>query len=136
MNEKTFAEIIEETKGVVLTAIGKFLHHDLVYAIDDVAQETYLRAYKGLASGKFKGDSKISTWLYTIARNESFRMNDKHARLVKFQMKSGAIDTDEPYETYDDEIEDIERMKDSIDVMPKKYRDVFVQTIQGANEKV
>ena len=51
-------------------------------------------------------------------------------------MKSGEIDTDEPYETYDDEIEDIERMKDSIDVMPKKYRDVFVQTIQGANEKV
>ena len=50
-------------------------------------------------------------------------------------MKSGEIDTDEPYETYDDEIEDIERMKDSIDVMPKKYRDVFVQTIQGANEK-
>ena len=31
-------------------------------------------------SGKFREESKLSTWLYTIARNESYRMNEKLMR--------------------------------------------------------
>jgi len=33
----------------------------------DISQETFIRAYKGLA--KFRDDSQISTWLYRIALN-------------------------------------------------------------------
>lgn len=33
----------------------------------DVVQETYLRAYKGI--GKFRGEAKVSTWLYRITAN-------------------------------------------------------------------
>ena len=32
---------------------------------EEVAQETFLRAYRGLAA--FRGDAKLSTWLYAIA---------------------------------------------------------------------
>jgi RNA polymerase sigma-70 factor (ECF subfamily) len=35
----------------------------------DVAQEVFLRAYKSLAS--YRGDSRVSTWIYVIARNQS-----------------------------------------------------------------
>jgi RNA polymerase sigma-70 factor, ECF subfamily len=33
---------------------------------EDVAQETFVRVWKGL--GKFRGESSLSTWIFTIAR--------------------------------------------------------------------
>lgn len=37
--------------------------------VEDVVQQVYIRVYRGLAS--FRGESKFSTWLYRIARNEA-----------------------------------------------------------------
>ena len=54
MTETVFAEIIKETKGVVLSAIEKTLFNRFYHAIDDVAQETYLRAYKSLDRNQFR----------------------------------------------------------------------------------
>ena len=36
---------------------------------NDVTQEAFVKVYKSL--GKFKGDSKFSTWLYSIVTNAS-----------------------------------------------------------------
>jgi RNA polymerase sigma-70 factor (ECF subfamily) len=36
---------------------------------DDVAQETFVRAYRAL--GRFRGDSKFSSWVYRIAVNRA-----------------------------------------------------------------
>jgi RNA polymerase sigma-70 factor (ECF subfamily) len=35
--------------------------------VEDLAQQTFINAYKGLAG--FRGDSKLSSWLYRIALN-------------------------------------------------------------------
>ncbi len=77
MTESEFTEIVSSTREIVLSAIEKNLAERFSYAIDDVAQETYFRAYKALKKDQFRKESKLSTWLYTIARNESLRMNDK-----------------------------------------------------------
>jgi RNA polymerase sigma-70 factor (ECF subfamily) len=61
-------------------------HVDLVYryahrlcgeaeSAKDLVQETFLNAYRGLT--RFRGDAKISTWLYTIASRACLRMRRK-----------------------------------------------------------
>ena len=87
MTSSEFEKIIHSTKKIVLSSISKHLVEDYFYAIDDVVQETYIRAYKSLSEGKFRGDSEISTWLYMIARNESYRMNSKLQREEKKKEK-------------------------------------------------
>ncbi|ONF93941.1 RNA polymerase sigma factor [Leptospira santarosai] len=77
MTESEFTEIVSSTRDIVLSAIEKNLAERFSYAIDDVAQETYFRAYKALKKNQFRKESKLSTWLYTIGRNESLRMNEK-----------------------------------------------------------
>jgi len=61
-------------------------HVDLLYryahrlcgeteAAKDLVQETFLNAYRGF--NKFRGDARISTWLYTIASRTCLRMRRK-----------------------------------------------------------
>lgn len=44
----------------------------------DVVQETYLRAYRGIA--RFRGDAKFSTWLYRITANCASTHLDRRRR--------------------------------------------------------
>jgi RNA polymerase sigma-70 factor, ECF subfamily len=61
-------------------------HVDLIYryayrlcgeteAAKDLVQETFLNAYRGLKD--FRGEARISTWLYTIASRVCIRMRRK-----------------------------------------------------------
>jgi len=77
VSEDQFAKIVKETKSVILSAIRTNLYEYYAYAVDDVVQETYLRAYKSLIKDKFQNKSTLVTWLYAIARNEALRMNSK-----------------------------------------------------------
>lgn len=78
-----FAAIIAETKRPVLAAIRRHLSPRFAYAIDDVAQEVYLRAYCSLMKGKLNDASKLRSYLYTIAKNEALRMNFRCEREEK-----------------------------------------------------
>jgi RNA polymerase sigma-70 factor (ECF subfamily) len=52
-------------------------------AAEDLAQETFVRAYKGLAT--LRDESKLSTWLFAIAKNvarESLRARPRRERHV------------------------------------------------------
>lgn len=44
----------------------------------DVLQEVFLRAWKNL--DQFRGEAKISTWLYKIARNQALRFMEKEKK--------------------------------------------------------
>lgn len=57
----------------LVTAFGPMLHRHLSRMlptdVDDVLQNTFVKAYRNL--DRFRGDSKLSTWLYRIATNEA-----------------------------------------------------------------
>jgi RNA polymerase sigma-70 factor (ECF subfamily) len=133
MTDEEFARIVQDTKGYVLSAIEHNLPERFLGAIDDVVQETYLRAYRHLEKGKFREESALSTWLYSIARNESLRMAGKLGREEK---RSGG-ELNEEITTKGEPLFDHDRdaLQDAIDRLPESYRGVMKRVALGLSEQ-
>jgi RNA polymerase sigma-70 factor (ECF subfamily) len=58
--------LVRNHQSPVRGLLRQLTRSDLALA-DDLAQETFLRAYKNIRS--FRGEAKFSTWLYRIAYN-------------------------------------------------------------------
>lgn len=135
MTREEFTVIVESTKAVVLSAIEKNLYSRFYHAIDDVVQETYIRAYKSLIKKSFRGDSSISSWLFVIARNESIRMNVKLEKEEKKFLKSVEKYKEDDIHNTDPDPVYIEELKEAIIQLPEKHRDVMELALQGMSEK-
>ncbi|MEK7235274.1 MAG: sigma-70 family RNA polymerase sigma factor [Nitrospirota bacterium] len=124
----------------------------------DLVQETFLNAYRGLKN--FRGEARISTWLYTIATRACMRMRRKRKgepehelSLDEFVPTSEGefrlqipIDELTPEEALQNK-ELRQALDQAIDALPKKYRMVLVLrdmeelsakeigTIMGLNER-
>jgi RNA polymerase sigma-70 factor (ECF subfamily) len=61
-----FSELVRRHQSAVRTLLRKLTGGDSALA-DDLAQETFVRAWKGLPH--FRGGSALSSWLYRIAWN-------------------------------------------------------------------
>ena len=61
-----FAELVRNHQSAVRGLLRQLTRTDLALA-DDLAQETFVRAYKNIRS--FRGEAKFSTWLYRVAYN-------------------------------------------------------------------
>jgi len=75
--DKAFGEMVARYRERLYWHIRKMVivHEDA----DDVVQNTFVKAWKGLES--FKGESQLYTWLYRIATNESINfLNQKRNR--------------------------------------------------------
>jgi RNA polymerase sigma-70 factor (ECF subfamily) len=136
MTEEKFTEFVRMTKEIVLSAVSKHLAARFHHSIDDVVQETYIRAYRGFQRGNFRCNSSLNTWIYTIARNESRRMSERLIREeAKFAKSVMAIKTETKNIRYDDE-ENIKAMKELIDNLPEKYRIVMERISMGFSERL
>ncbi|MFS0491015.1 RNA polymerase sigma factor [Leadbetterella byssophila] len=72
-HEKAFRLILSSYKEKIYYHIRKIVvdHDDA----DDVTQETFIKIWRNL--DKFRGDSKLYTWLYRIATNEALTFLQK-----------------------------------------------------------
>jgi RNA polymerase sigma-70 factor, ECF subfamily len=139
MNDTEFAGIVNSTKPIVLSAIKKNLAAQYYHSIDDIVQETYLRAYRSLIKNAFRGDSSMETWLYTIARNESLRMmkklNREDIKIKKKAEKLAELSEETGYkESSDNNINRMD-MESIIDALPEKYKSVMKLISIGLSEK-
>lgn len=74
--EQAFKQLVSEYKERLYWHIRKIvLNHD---DADDVLQNTFIKVFRNI--DKFKGDSKLYTWLYRIATNESITFINKRAK--------------------------------------------------------
>ena len=127
-----FKELVENHKMLVLNTCKGFLHNE--DDAHDVSQEVFIEAYRSIK--KFRGDSKITTWLYRIAVNKSLnfiRDNKKHKRLSDIDIMTGKnekhISTNLNLNLPDADIENRERshvLYGAIDELPKNQRKAFI----------
>src|SRR5437899_12251385 len=75
-DQHAFGELVRRHQSSVRGLLRQLTRTDLALA-DDLAQETFLRAYKNIRS--FRGEARFSTWLYRIAYN-SFRENARRRK--------------------------------------------------------
>lgn len=75
-NHGAFEEIVRRTYSDTYTLALRMLGN--TEDASDVVQEVYLKAHKGLK--RFRGDAKLSTWLYRITANCSNTYLSKRAK--------------------------------------------------------
>ncbi|MDB5208994.1 MAG: sigma-70 family polymerase sigma factor [Flavisolibacter sp.] len=66
-NSAMYAQLVERHQNFVFTIVLRYLKSR--EDAEEVAQDVFVKAYRSLAD--FKGTSKFSTWLYTIATTSS-----------------------------------------------------------------
>ncbi|HET7904337.1 MAG TPA: sigma-70 family RNA polymerase sigma factor [Candidatus Eisenbacteria bacterium] len=128
-DERAFGELVERYESKVYSLGIKMLRNP--EDAEDVLQDTFLRAYRGLKS--FKGNSTFSTWIYRITANSALM------RLRKKQLPTVSIeDADEreapiniadwapgPVEQLLNE-ETRQAMNEAIESLPPEFGQVFV----------
>jgi RNA polymerase sigma factor (sigma-70 family) len=68
-DRRAFGELVARHQSSVRGLLRRLTGGDLAQA-DDLAQETFLRAYRGLRG--YRGGARFSSWLYRIACNVFF----------------------------------------------------------------
>ena len=125
-DEKTrvaaFTDVVNTYKESLYWQIRRMVtNHD---DADDILQNTFIKAWNGLDT--FRGDSKLSTWLYRIASNETlnFLERQKHATLSLDDEGSYAAHTLQG-DPYFDGDETQRQLQEAIETLPPKQRQVF-----------
>jgi len=101
---------------------------------EDVAQEAFVRAYKGL--GRFERKAKFSSWLYQIALNlckDHLKAKSRHARTANDEQMAnmdGNPQEQAPRVILQNELSG--KMTEAINKLPVLYRESFVlRHLQG-----
>jgi RNA polymerase sigma-70 factor (ECF subfamily) len=123
-DESRFNLLVQRHREEVYRLAFRFMrnHADA----DDVAQETFLRAYRSL--GRFRGESSFKTWIYRIAVNTAYNyLNSPHAS------RRAEIEADTPDESVEAEglrrLEEKDlsrRLKRAVDRLPDRQRQTVI----------
>ena len=127
--------LVEEYADLVFRAAYRILQDET--DAEDVMQETFLSVYRRI--GKFRGDSKLSSWLYRIASNAALDLlrakERKEGRDAGFD-DLAAPEAEEAYDPADEESllpeetllqnESLERVREALDAMPPKLRAAYL----------
>lgn len=90
---------------------------------DDVLQNTFLKAWNNIDS--FRGDAKITTWLYKIAYNESITFLKQKREILSIDGEEGGVAASLESDEYFDGDETQILLQQAIDSLPNKQKAVF-----------
>lgn len=97
-SRSAYSELVREYEGGLRRFLLNLTLGDAMLT-DDLAQETFLKAYLSLRS--FKGVSRFSTWLYRIAYNEYIGYVRKYSRENGELPENREEEPTEAYSRYD-----------------------------------
>lgn len=90
---RAFRELVERYQRPMAALISRMT--DNPDDVDDILQELFIRAWKGLP--RFRGDAQFSTWLYRIAVNTTIKHRSRYrseaAQSISADSLTGGLDT-------------------------------------------
>lgn len=116
-----FAELVTQHGRMIYNLCLRTLENP--HEAEDVAQETFLRAWKALP--RFRAQSRLSTWLYRIATNLCYN------RLPHLQRELSALNADEVVDLPDERqgveaqivsAESVAVVDSAVKQLPESYR--------------
>ena len=120
--QRAFTLLVDHFKESLYWQIRRmvFSHDDA----DDVLQNTFIKAWIGLDG--FRGDSKLSTWLYRIANNETLNFLDRKRQTLSIDDEAavsvaGRLQSD----PYFDGDETERQLQEAVASLPDKPRQEF-----------
>ena len=127
-NENAFAFLVEKFTPKLRNFVGRISDFPLE-TIDEILQESFLKAWKNLRG--FDSSQKFSTWIFAIARNETFSLFRKFTA----RGEKNRVDFDDENltnlpteifgENFDREIL-AKKTRQILQKLPRKYREILV----------
>lgn len=127
--ESAFKLLVDDNQQMVVNTCYGFLHN--YEEAEDIAQEVFIQVFNRIST--FRGDSKLSTWIYRIAVNKS--LNKIRSRKSKFLVALDAVFeadynpdkhiADNPYKSLENQ-ERAEILHMAIDKLPENQKTAFV----------
>jgi len=120
---EAFEELLNQYKERLYWHIRSMLksHEDT----DDVLQNVFIKIYKNI--DKFKGNSKLYSWMYRIATNESITFLNKRAKRLQIsdeELQNKMIN-DLKSDVYFEGTEIQLKLQEAIALLPNKQQQVF-----------
>jgi RNA polymerase sigma-70 factor, ECF subfamily len=129
--EEAFRTLVETYKDYVFRVCMSFVHH--VQEAEDLAQEVFIEIFE--SAGKFRQESKLSTWIYKIAVNKTINHIRRRKRSEWFNILDPLYSSREKRKIeapdYDEADYGMERdekhryLYDSIDSLPTNQKVAF-----------
>ena len=118
-----FGVLVDKYKEVLYWQIRRMvLNHD---DADDVLQNTFIKAWTGLPS--FRAESKLSTWLYRIATNETLNFLERRRQpTVSLDDEESRMTLSLQSDPYFDGDETEAQLQEAINGLPAKQRQGFL----------
>jgi RNA polymerase sigma-70 factor (ECF subfamily) len=89
--EQAFSQVVDAYQHLVYNTVLGLLQNK--EEAEDVSQEVFIQMYQSI--GQFKGESKLSTWLYRIAVTKSLDWQRRKNRKKRFAFIEGLFGVDE-----------------------------------------
>lgn len=119
-NAGAFRYLVASYQNLVVHIIGRVIQcqEDL----EDVSQEVFLKVFKNIE--RFKGNSKLSTWIASIAYNASLDYLKKYRKSeLDFTDDAVKIDRKDSFDFNPTERNDLHRfLREQIECLPMHYR--------------
>ncbi len=83
-SDRAFAELVDRYKNLVFGVISQTVADKS--RVEDYAQEVFVRIHRGLSS--FRGDARLSTWIYRIVRNVCAEAAARHRPMTSLDERT------------------------------------------------
>jgi len=121
-DDRAFQELVDRYKDLVYALVTRSVSGTA--RADDLAQEAFLRVYLGLP--RFRGDARLSTWIYRIVANLCAAPDARHpGREISLDSADGHDHLPPEPGAVDRAFSDLElrdRLEKAVARLPPKYR--------------